>query len=81
MRDHVLELRNHVLTDVAWLIIEPQRVIPLVERVVDAHAQAFATHRSAQVAQQIALRAFSTAFHGLPQVADASLLGHMANPS
>ena len=51
VRDQVFELREHVLPYVARLVIKPERVIPLVKRIVDAHTQAFASDRFGEVAQ------------------------------
>ena len=54
---HVLELRDHVLGDVAGLVGEPERVVPLVERIVEAHPQALRAHGLRQFPEQVALRA------------------------
>jgi len=47
--DHVLELREHVFAGVSGLVLEPDRVIPLIEGVIIAHVQAFAAHCFAEV--------------------------------
>jgi hypothetical protein len=49
--DEVFELREHVIFDIAGLIIEPQRVVPLIERIVDSHAEAFAANGVCEIAQ------------------------------
>ena len=70
---HVLELRHHVLGDVALLVGEPQRVVPLVERIVDAHVQARCGGRPPSGRAAISrLGPISTAFHGRPHVSFAS---------
>ena len=56
-RHHVLELRDHVLADVARLVGQPERVVPLVERIVIAHVQTLAAHGVGEIAEQIAVRA------------------------
>ena len=56
-RHHVLELRDHVLGDVAGLVGEPERVVPLVEGIVEAHPQALGAHRLRQFPEKVALRA------------------------
>jgi hypothetical protein len=49
--DHVLELREHMFAHITWLVIKPQRVVPLVEGIVDAHAQALAADGIGEVAK------------------------------
>ena len=55
-RHHVLELRRHVLGDIARLVGEPQRVVPLVERIVDAGLQPLGADGGGQISQQVAMR-------------------------
>ena len=64
VRDQVLELREHVLAHVTRLVVKPERVIPLVKRIVEAHAQAFAPHRVGEIAKYIA---FGTDFDRVPR--------------
>ena len=54
--DEVFELRDHVRRDVPWLVRQPERVVPLVERVVEAHLEALGAHRRGEVACQVATR-------------------------
>src|SRR5262249_9743540 len=61
--DNVLELRHHVLGHIAWFVAKVERVIPLIERIIDTHLQAFGTHCFREVAQQVAVR---TQFNGVP---------------
>ena len=63
VRDGVLELREHVLGDVAFLVGEPQRVVPLVERIVDSHVQAAAPSGLHEVERDVA---FGADIHGVP---------------
>ena len=50
----VFELRDHVLVDVAWFVGEPERVVPLVERKIIAHLEAFVADRSREIAEDVA---------------------------
>ena len=44
-----------MLGEVALLIAEIQRVVPLVERIIEAHPQPFSHHRLGQIAGQVAV--------------------------
>ena len=63
---NILKLRDHMLADVARFVGEPERVVPLVERVVNAHVQTFAANGVGEIAQQIALR---PRLHSVPRTA------------
>src|SRR5437016_5591029 len=41
-RDHILELREHVLLDITRLVGKPKRVIPLIKRIIEAHLESLA---------------------------------------
>ena len=55
-----------MLFDIAGLVREPERVVPLIERIIDSHAQAFVADRSGEIAEEIA---FGTRFNGIPRTA------------
>jgi hypothetical protein len=40
--DQVFKLREHVLLDIARFVVKPERVVPLIQRIVIAHAHTFA---------------------------------------
>src|SRR6185295_10640059 len=52
--DDVLELRKEVLRHEARLVPKPERVVPLVERVVEAHLETLAADGTGEVAQEVA---------------------------
>ena len=74
--DHILELGNHVLLDVAVSILQPERVEPLVERVVEPHLEPGIPDRTSEVSQQVAAGPF---IHAVPRAAP-SAVGILAGP-
>ena len=55
-RDHVLELRDHVLVHVALAVGQPERVVPFVKRVVEAELHPALAHRLGHLPHQVAFR-------------------------
>ena len=55
-RHHVLKLREHVLVHVALAVRKPERVEPLIKRVIETELHPALTHRLGQLPHQVALR-------------------------
>src|SRR5512143_2114598 len=48
-RDQILELRCHVLGDIAGSVGQIERVVPLIQRIVETHFEALGTHRRGKI--------------------------------
>ena len=55
--DYIFELREEVFLYEALFVGEPQRVVPLVERIIDPHVQPFPPTGLSEIEQQVALGA------------------------
>src|SRR5664279_6189688 len=54
--DDILELWGHMLGDIARAVLQPERVEPFVERIIEAELQPPGSGSLGQLAQEIALR-------------------------